>query len=168
MLFDENLIKDNKRLIYFFINKYKHIYKFDPMYSKDDLEQELIITMMKAFGKFDPDRGVKFSTFLYPILNFRCLDLFKKINNKTKSNFIFQSIDDDEKTDLLNVISDQDETNKDHNIIIDQLSLEEDESQFLRLFLSGEKLKDIKQSGINVNKIRSSLRKKVDKTLFYA
>ena len=40
------------------------------MYSKDDLEQELIITSDKAFEKFDPDRGVKFSTFLYPIPKF--------------------------------------------------------------------------------------------------
>ena len=59
---DENLkklIKENKKLICFIINKYTSYYEFD------DLYQVSIIGMIKAYQNFDCSKGVKFTTYAY-------------------------------------------------------------------------------------------------------
>lgn len=59
---DENLkklIKENKKLICFIINKYTSYYEFD------DLYQVSIIGMIKAYQNFDYSKGVKFTTYAY-------------------------------------------------------------------------------------------------------
>ena len=59
---DENLktlIKENKKLICFIINKYTSYYEFD------DLYQVSIIGMIKAYQNFDESKGVKFTTYAY-------------------------------------------------------------------------------------------------------
>jgi hypothetical protein len=98
------------------------------------------------------------------------LDLNKKIKNKTNSNIKFQTLDNYKKRDILlsETSINQNEIDEDIDIIIGQLNLEDDESNFLKLFSSGEKLKDIKESGIPVDQIRKSLRKKIDKTIFFS
>ena len=62
---DENLktlIKENKKLICFIINKYTSYYEFD------DLYQVSIIGMIKAYQNFDESKGVKFTTYAYRYL----------------------------------------------------------------------------------------------------
>ena len=59
---DENLktlIKENKKLICFIINKYTSYYEFD------DLYQVSIIGIIKAYKNFDESKGVKFTTYAY-------------------------------------------------------------------------------------------------------
>ena len=59
---DENLkklIKENKKLICWIINKYTSYYEFD------DLYQVSIIGMIKAYQNFDCSKGVKFTTYAY-------------------------------------------------------------------------------------------------------
>lgn len=59
---DENLkklIKENKKLICWIINKYTSYYEFD------DLYQVSIIGMIKAYQNFDESKGVKFTTYAY-------------------------------------------------------------------------------------------------------
>lgn len=53
------LIKENKNLICSIINKYARYYEFD------DLYQVSIIGMMKAYQKYDKNKGVKFTTYAY-------------------------------------------------------------------------------------------------------
>ena len=53
------LIKENKKLICWIINKYTSYYEFD------DLYQVSIIGMIKAYQNFDESKGVKFTTYAY-------------------------------------------------------------------------------------------------------
>ena len=75
---DENLkilIKENKKLICFIINKYTSYYEFD------DLYQVSIIGIMKAYQNYRPEVGVKFTTYAYKYILSEILAFIN--NNRT-------------------------------------------------------------------------------------
>lgn len=85
---DENLktlIKENKKLICWIINKYTSYYEFD------DLYQVSIIGMIKAYQNFDESKGVKFTTYAYRYILSEVL-LFINNNRQIKVSREYQKL----------------------------------------------------------------------------
>ena len=56
----DNLIRDNRWLVYYVSRRIRAIY---PQVRKEDLESQLFESLFLAAKKFDPNRGIKFSTY---------------------------------------------------------------------------------------------------------
>ncbi|MEW6743675.1 MAG: RNA polymerase sigma factor [Planctomycetota bacterium] len=44
----------------------------------EDITQEILIKILHSLGRFDPDRGVKFSTWIFTFVKNHCFDVLKK------------------------------------------------------------------------------------------
>lgn len=56
----EEIVKRNEGLIYSWARDYKNI----PNYAEEDLVEEAVIACWKAVSNFNPDKGIRFSSFL--------------------------------------------------------------------------------------------------------
>ena len=56
----DDLIRDNRWLVYYVSRRIRAIY---PQVRKEDLESQLFESLFLAAKKFDPNRGIKFSTY---------------------------------------------------------------------------------------------------------
>jgi len=78
-----NLIKDNERLIYKIAKQYS-------TYSDiDDLYQVGCIGIMKAYKKFNPNMGTKFSTYAYTFILGEIVEFIRKDRNIIVSDEIY-------------------------------------------------------------------------------
>lgn len=44
----------------------------------EDITQDVVLKIFRSLGRFDPDRGVKFSTWIYTFVKNHCFDVLKK------------------------------------------------------------------------------------------
>ena len=51
----------------------------------EDIAQEVLLRLFRALGRFDPDRGVKFTTWAFTCVRNHCLDVLKKRRLRTVS-----------------------------------------------------------------------------------
>lgn len=79
------LIKENKNLICWIINKYTAYYEFD------DLYQVSIIGMMKAYQNYNKEKGAKFTTYAYRYILSEVL-LFVNNNRTIKVSKDYQKL----------------------------------------------------------------------------
>lgn len=64
------------------------IYRFlGTRFRKDaeDIAQDIFLKVFRAIGRFDPERGVKFTTWVYTFVRNHCFDILKKRRLKTTS-----------------------------------------------------------------------------------
>ena len=61
----DDLIRDNRWLVYYVSRRIRAIY---PQVRKEDLESQLFESLFLAAKKFDPNRGIKFSTYAVRVM----------------------------------------------------------------------------------------------------
>jgi hypothetical protein len=76
--------------------------------SREDITQEALLGLLEAARRFDPDRGVKFTTYCYPwimkfVLGFveRNISRGLKPDKKTVERFLYQRMGEDESEDFV-------------------------------------------------------------------
>lgn len=76
------LIEDNINLVYTMVNRYFQKYAYD-----DDFIQEGMLGLIKASDKFNPEKGVKFSTYACNCIRNKFIDYINRQNKRppTKS-----------------------------------------------------------------------------------
>jgi RNA polymerase sigma factor (sigma-70 family) len=95
--------------------RYKFLNLLNIGISISELEQEILISFFQAVQKYNPERGMKFSTFCYTHIQHDMCDLYGKqcnhYKNITDNNIILSDSDDGETTlDLLSSIPDPQNT----------------------------------------------------------
>ena len=61
----DNLIRENRGLVYYVSRRIHRTY---PQVKKEDLESQLFESLFLAAKKFDPNRGIKFSTYAVRVM----------------------------------------------------------------------------------------------------
>lgn len=84
--FNQQMIKQFTPMINKIINDIiKNDWHPDNYYTKEDIFQECLEHLWKATLKFDPDRGMKFSSYVYLVMQSRVGSLRNKLNRKTRT-----------------------------------------------------------------------------------
>ena len=60
----------------------------------EDIAQDIFLKLFRSIERFDPDRGVKFTTWTYTLVRNHCFDVLKKRRVKTTS---LTFVDDEDK-----------------------------------------------------------------------
>ena len=135
-------------------------------YSKEDLEQELRISIIKAAKGFNEDRGAIFHTYLHTAM----INTLRTLLAKAHKQLVTKSLDFTyEETDLLpldivKALADESDFTLDFDVADEVFScgLTSTEQAFLVLRLEGLTMEEITDDlGEPAYKIRQSLRKKV-------
>ena len=139
---------------------------------REDIAQELRIAIVKAWRGFDPDRGIKFHTYLHTAMLHTVWGLMgkekKRVNTSSLDELMLATdrhgsevmsgkyagtLEDDSQEDIFNAV--------DLASFVGQLDLSEDEITFLEMRIRGFKMKDITQHlGIPAAKVRDRIRKR--------
>ena len=76
----ESLVLDNQRLVYHMFDKLSK--NQITITHKEDIISEGMVGLVKAANKFDPDKGVKFSTFAGSCIRNEMLMYLRKLNRQ--------------------------------------------------------------------------------------
>ena len=172
----EKLILDNMRLVYFM---YEKLQKNDlTVRYKEDLISEGMVGLCKAANNYDPDRGVRFSTFSSMCIRNEMLMFLRKLNRQVNAEVSLQDTigydADGHELTYEDIIEDESQT-PDH-FIVDTLAKDFTESQkpldreILKALQAGHKQSEIgKMLGIKQPTVCRHLRamKKQAKNLIF-
>ncbi len=103
---EERLILSNMGLVYFIMHKYK---KNSP-YEEEDLVQYGIEALIKAVRKFDVDKGVRFNSYAFMVIEKYLITLYNK-RDKSLDTHVVTSLNEligDSETELGSLLEDTD------------------------------------------------------------
>ena len=137
-----------------------------PGYDRDDLAQELRISVIKSAKAYDEDRGASFHTYLHSAMVNTLRTLLSKSNKQvdTKSLDVTYEETDLLPLDIVKALTDDSDFTLDFDITDEIFScgLTQAEQKFLVLRLEGLTMEEITEDlGEPAYRVRQSLRKKI-------
>lgn len=139
---------------------------------REDIAQELRIAIVKAWRGFDPNRGIKFHTYLHTAMLHTVWGLMGKEKKRVSTSSLDElmestdrhgsevmsgkyagTLEDDTQSDRFDTI--------DLSSFVETLDLTEEEMTFIQMRIRGFKMKDITSHvGIPAAKVREQIRKR--------
>ena len=135
-------------------------------YEREDLAQELRISLLKSAKAYDEDRGVSFHTYLHSAMINTLRTLLSKSNKRIETKSLDVTYDESDLTplDIVKALTDGSDFTLDFDVTDEIFScgLTNTEQKFLLLRLEGLTMEEITEDlSEPAYKIRQSLRKKI-------
>lgn len=157
----DKFILNNMGIVYNIAHKYARSSK----YEFDDLVSLAIEGIIKAVDRYDINKGYKFSTYAYVIINNVILYHFRNDKNSIKYTSLNKDIDDNENLELINIVPDKTvdiESYIEIKEIVNNITNSDRDIKILKLYMSGydqcEISQDIGISQAQVSRILSKFK----------
>lgn len=160
---EEAFMEEHEKFLHYILKKHFPFYRFD-----EDIIQEARIGMLGAMRRFDPNRGVKFTTYAYPSILGAVKKYFRRTRRAVPTCSLDATINDFSDTTFEDLMSDgscleDDVTEKIYaqsNLINLMDGLKDRERKIVQLRLSGKSQKAVGQT---INTSQTSISRSLKK-----
>lgn len=158
----KKLIEDNIKLAFYVAHK------FDGAMEYDELSSCALLGLVKAGNSFDPDKGIKFSTFAAACMEKEILNMMRKERKRKDDVYVFSGLPETQGLVYMDCIEDekaQDQLNRAENLCIINLamkSIPERNRKMVIMWANGMKQEEIsREFGLSQSYISRVLKKSI-------